>query len=425
MDSLPVLAARLGIALGIGLLIGAERERHKRMTPHEAGAGMRTIALVALLGAVAGALARGLGGGVAASVLLVGVGAAVTALIVTGYHRTTAEEPGVTTEVTVLLTLFLGVLTMYQPLAAAALSVVVAGLLVARTQLHDFVTGALTEQELQDALILLAATLVVLPILPRHAIDPLGAFVPSAVWTVAVAVMAIGAAGHIARRTLGPAYGLPAVGFASGFVSSLAAVASMGAEARTHPEHERAAVVGATLSTLSTVVQLSVIVALASIEVLRAVWPALVLAGLVAAAYAGAFTLRETLVADPRETDPPGRAFDLRLALAFAVGVSAMLMIAALARHYLGTGATLAATALVGFGDAHSASYSVSSLAAHGGITSAQAALGVLLAFSANSLTKAVVAWSSGGRRFFARVAPGLALVLVAAWLGATAAHLV
>ncbi len=47
-----VVALRLAVALGIGLLIGAERERRKGEGPHRAAAGIRTFAIVAVLGAI-------------------------------------------------------------------------------------------------------------------------------------------------------------------------------------------------------------------------------------------------------------------------------------------------------------------------------------------------------------------------------------
>jgi uncharacterized membrane protein (DUF4010 family) len=418
-----MIAVRFGVALGIGLLIGAERERHKRLMPDTVTAGLRTITLVALLGAVGGALAREFGG-TAGSLLLVGMGAAVTALIIVGYRHGVGQEPGITTDVAVLLTFFLGALAMYEPSAAASLGVVVAILLVARSPLHTFVTSVLSEQELRDALVLLAATLVVLPLLPDRPIDPLGVFAPSSVWTVAIAVMAIGAAGHVARRTLGSDYGLPVVGLASGFVSSIATVGAMGAEARNHPDQKRAAVGGAALSTLATVIQLAVVVAVADLAVLRALLFVLVPAGLMAAVYGVLFTVRAAGSGETPSADP-GRAFELKKAIAFALGVSAVLLVSALVRRYLGADATLAATALAGLADTHSASFSAASLAAQGALTVDIAAFGVLLAFTTNSITKAVVAWVAGDRWFFARVAFGLVLVLGAAWAGALAAGLV
>ena len=64
----PHLALRFAVALGLGVLIGLERERAKG---EEGGAGVRTFALIALTGAIAGYLDRNLGlGGLAFAVFL-------------------------------------------------------------------------------------------------------------------------------------------------------------------------------------------------------------------------------------------------------------------------------------------------------------------------------------------------------------------
>ena len=57
MDN-PDLALRFAVALGLGMLIGLERERSKS---EEGGAGVRTFALIALTGAIAGYLGKNLG----------------------------------------------------------------------------------------------------------------------------------------------------------------------------------------------------------------------------------------------------------------------------------------------------------------------------------------------------------------------------
>ncbi|MCP2871735.1 DUF4010 domain-containing protein, partial [Salmonella enterica subsp. enterica serovar Typhimurium] len=86
-----------------------------------------------------------------------------------------------------------------------------------------------------DGLLLAAAALVILPLVPDRAVDPLGAINPRTLWKLAVLMMAINACGHIALRAAGPALGLSFAGFASGFVSSTATIAAMGAEARRNP----------------------------------------------------------------------------------------------------------------------------------------------------------------------------------------------
>jgi len=52
---------------------------------------------------------------------------------------------------------------------------------------------------------------------------------------VVIVVMAVGAAGHAAVRVVGPRFGLPMAGFASGFISSTATIAAFGARAAKTP----------------------------------------------------------------------------------------------------------------------------------------------------------------------------------------------
>jgi uncharacterized membrane protein YhiD involved in acid resistance len=115
---------RLAIALGIGLLIGAERERRKGSGPKRGVAGIRTFALVAL----AGGVSLSVGG----ETVLVAAVLAVGALAAVAYFRSRGADPGLTTEVALLTTFLLGALAVRQPALAAGLAVVVAILLAAR-----------------------------------------------------------------------------------------------------------------------------------------------------------------------------------------------------------------------------------------------------------------------------------------------------
>lgn len=87
------------VAMGIGLLIGAERERRKDTSPTRSAAGIRTFAVAALLGAVGLTL-----GGVGLLAMAVLVVSAVTLI---AYRKTDALEPGLTTEFTLVRTCML------------------------------------------------------------------------------------------------------------------------------------------------------------------------------------------------------------------------------------------------------------------------------------------------------------------------------
>jgi uncharacterized membrane protein (DUF4010 family) len=146
--------------------------------------------------------------------------------------RTEAQDPGLTTETALLLTVLLGGFALKEPVTASALAVTVAIALMARTRIHHFIRDVLSEEELTDALIFAAAALVVLPLVPDRYVGPFSAVNPRTIWKVVILIMSISAGGHIAVRLLGPRFGLPLAGLASGFVSSVATIAAMGARAR-------------------------------------------------------------------------------------------------------------------------------------------------------------------------------------------------
>ncbi|MGZ5829292.1 MAG: MgtC/SapB family protein, partial [Xanthobacteraceae bacterium] len=209
------------MALGIGLIIGAERERRKGEGPSRSPAGIRTFAITSL----AGAISFIVGG----QVLLAVETAGVIILTAAAYWRGHEDDPGLTTEIALIVTSLLGGLSMQQPALAAGLAVIVAVLLAARSRLHSFVRLVLTEDELQDALIFAGATLVVLPLVPDLPMGPYGALNPHSIWILVILVMAISAVGYLAVRILGARFGLPIAGLASGFISSTATIGAMGA----------------------------------------------------------------------------------------------------------------------------------------------------------------------------------------------------
>lgn len=400
---------RLGVALGIGLLLGLERERRKGQGPARAPAGLRTFALAALMGGVCMVID---------GVVVLAVGLAfIAAMTVVAYALGDRSDPGVTTEVALPVAFLLGAFAQEEPTLAAAFGVVVAILLASREYLQRFVANALTEQELHDGLLLGAAALVVLPLVPDEAIGPYDAFNPFAIWRLVVLVMLIGAAGYIAVRVLGARLGLPVAGFASGFISSAATIGAMGSRARKDPPVMRSAVAGAVLSTLATVVQMVVVVGVTDAGALREIGPAMGAAGVAAAAYGLVFSLR-ALRHDEEDAATSGRAFEPKTAVIFAATVGVILLASAFFNDTFGRAGATISTAAAGFADTHSAAISVASLVASGRLEAEDAVIPILAGFTTNSLTKAVLAWTAGGRRFALQVWPGLVLVLAGAWGG-------
>jgi uncharacterized membrane protein (DUF4010 family) len=397
------------VALGVGLLIGIDRERHKGDGATRHPAGLRTFTLASLLGATAMAVGD--------EVLLAAMALGMVAFAGLSYWRARDGDPGLTTETALVLTTLLGGLAIKHPEFAAGLGVMVTVLLAARSTLHRFVRSVLTDDELRDLLIFAAATLVVLPLLPDQPIGPYGALNLRTVWTIVILVMAVSALGYVAVRLVGPRYGLPVAGLASGFVSSSATIGAMGTRAKDEPALLKPAVAGAVLSSVATVVQLGILIAATNMATLQALWLPLILSGAAAVLYGGAFTLW-ALKQKTQKHEAQGNAFSLSTALTFAAILAVVLLVAAAAQDLFGEAGVLVAAAAAGFADTHSAAVSVAALVNDGRIKPPQTVIPVLAAFTTNTVTKMIFAVTAGGHAFALYVIPGLLLMLAAAWAG-------
>jgi uncharacterized membrane protein (DUF4010 family) len=398
-------------AVAIGLLLGLEREWSHRGGARQA-AGSRTFALLAL----GGAIAASLGPWVAAAGL-----AATGVLLAIGYARTSEADPGLTTEVAAGATYLLGALAWRESALAVALAVLVAGLLVSKARLHLLARRTITEVEVEDAVKFLITAFVVLPLLPDQDLGPFGALNPRRIWLLVVMLTGFGWVGYLAVRILGSSRGLLFAGLAGGFVSAIATTAAMAQRAReeiartTDAPTEAARVIrgplaAALAASLSTLLQLSGVLALVNLSLLERLLPALAFAALILTGLAAAGASR--IENNPCETVPTSRPFALRPALILAAVLTAALLAARFATVWLGDQGAVLASGLVGFVDAHAGALAAATLSARGELGPPEAVLAIGASLGTNTLVKVVVAFVVGGGRFGGRFA---AAVLAAA----------
>jgi uncharacterized membrane protein (DUF4010 family) len=400
------------VAFGIGLLIGAERERRKGLGSARRAAGIRTFTICSVLGAVAMLLGD--------TMLLWITTAFIAGLMLLAYRRTHTDDPGVTTEVTLVMCCVLGGLAVPEPAIAAGIGAGVALLLVSKAQLHRWVSSWLSERELHDVLVFSAIALIALPLAPNRFMGPFNALNPHALAMLVVLIMALHGLGYVALRALGPTRGLPLAGFVGGFVSSTATIHSMGLRTREHTASMHTAVTGAALSNVATVIQLAVWIFLIAPDVMpRLAWP-LILSAVSTLAYGWVFYAQSQVNSDPGNGQiQHGNAFNLKSALGFTSLLTCILLASAALHAWLGTDALWPVAAVTGLADAHAGALTALSLVANHKITGEQAVWPILISLSANAMSKALVAIQSGGWAYAARVMPSLLCLVGAAWLGA------
>ncbi|HKE93715.1 MAG TPA: DUF4010 domain-containing protein, partial [Povalibacter sp.] len=221
--------------------------------------------------------------------------------------------------------------------------------------------------------------------------------------------------GYVALRVAGPKIGLPLAGFFSGFVSSTATIGAMGSRVQKQPGVRRGAIAGAAISSVSSMVQLAIVIGVVNITLLRRMALPLLAAGIMAVIYAALFIFRGAHDSGGHP-GPSGRPFDPRATLLFVAVIGTALVASALLTRWLGGAGLLLASAVSGLGDVHATGISAASLAANESVTIDLAALGVLTGVATNAISKSVVAFSLGGRRYGLTLVPGILLTVAAAW---------
>src|SRR3990167_997901 len=255
--------AVLASAAGCGLLMGIERERRKGAGPDRALAGVRSFTLASLGGAAAA---------LTAVPALVVVGAVlVAALTVVAYARDRSGDPGVTTEIALFLAYLIGVTCARDQLLAAALAVVVTGLLALRDVLHQFSNQWLQPGEVRSGLILAALALLVYPLAPNTPLwqDVLN---PQVVVRLVIVLLVIQSLAHLAKRLMQARHAVALSALASGFVSSTATIGSLGMEVRAGRATARTNAGAAVLSCVATMAQIVVVAATVQPQWRARVW---------------------------------------------------------------------------------------------------------------------------------------------------------
>ncbi len=226
LPELAILFQRFGIALGLGLMIGVEREREK-----EAFAGIRTFPLIALMGCAAAMLNQVFFPWTFPVTFLILAGFVLVSYILTA----SAGAPGITTEIASLLVFLYGALAWWQMTELAAALAVVTVLLLATKRPLEQLSQRIGPEDIAAALQFGVITLVILPILPDQTYGPLGVLNPRTIWKMVVLIAAINLVGYGLIKILGSQQGIGLAGLLGGLASSTATALGFSRHSREDP----------------------------------------------------------------------------------------------------------------------------------------------------------------------------------------------
>lgn len=386
---------RLGIALAIGLMVGLERGWQTREVSDERRtAGLRTFALSGLLGGICGLLSNDSSPIILVAGLLVFSGALVSFSLLEARAR---QKFTVTSTIAGILTFVLGAYAVLgNETVAVAAAVVMAALLAMRGPLHEWVKKV-TWPEMRSALVLLAMSFLLLPILPDRPVDPWEVLNPYRIWLCAILVASISFVGYIAVRIFGDRKGVTVAAIAGGVASSTATTLSLARLARDHKENSRLLSGGVLLAGTVMIVRIIVLAGVLKPDLLAILlWPT-VSAGTV-------FLLGAVLLlrGPAGNSDTPHlqikNPFELSVVLRLASLIALIMVLGKIAAEQSGNLGLFVLSGVSGIADVDALILSVTRLTnVH--VSETNAAIAILIAAGVNTVSKATIATFIGGKQ--------------------------
>lgn len=396
------------ISLGIGLLMGLERERMP-----DSPAGLRTFALIALFGSVCGLLAQSLQ---APWVTVLGI-VIVAAVMIAAYAKD--DDPGATTVIAAVLCCAYGSLVwLGHKTTAGMLGVITTALLYFKAELRN-ISEKLTRKDIVSVLQFGALTLIVLPILPNTDMGPYKALNPYQTWWMVVMISGLSLAGYAALRLFGQAHGAPILGIMGGMASSTATTMVFSRRVATNAHLTHMAGVVILMANLVVLVRLALYAGALERQLLPYLIPPLALGfllGLVMMFFA--WKSMGARDADDKPEIEVSNPAEIKTALLFGALYAVILLITTALQDVAGTAGLFVVAFISGLTDVDAITLSSIRLFSIGKIGADAAAMSILVAAMANLAFKLGLVWFIGGRTLFRPVALGFGLIAAGTGIG-------
>jgi uncharacterized membrane protein (DUF4010 family) len=398
-----VTLQQLAVALGLGLLLGLERERKESSI-----AGIRTFPLIALFGTVCAQLGQAFGGWIVAAGLL-----ALAAVVIFANHVKTKAgdiDPGMTTEIAALLLYVLGALLVAGHMSAAiVLGGVMAVILHMKGPMHNF-AAAVGEKDMRAIMQFVVLTLIILPVLPNRDFGPYGVWNPFKIWLMVVLIVGISLGGYVAYKLFGAKAGTLLGGVIGGLISSTATTVSYArrcaAKATLAPLAALVIMIASCLSLARVLVEIAAVAPKSLPEMAPPIAALLVVCILVSAALY--FLAPRNNAQMPEQKNPA----EIKSAFVFTGLYAGVLLAVAVAKEFFGSAGLYVVAVISGLTDMDAITLSTARLAETGGVDKGTAWRAIIVAAMANFVFKLGVVASLAKGALTARVAAAFAIAL-------------
>ncbi|WP_026808505.1 MgtC/SapB family protein [Arenibacter latericius] len=399
----------LGIAFGLGLLVGLQRQKS-----NDEMAGVRTFTLIGVLGVLAGFLTRDYGN----PYILPALGIAVSALLVIAnlvkFKSLTQPDIGQTTEVAALLMFAIGAyLVMGDRVLGVIMGASMAVLLHLKDWLHSFI-DRLKDKDIAAIMTFVGISLVVLPILPNKTFGPYDVLNPQNIWLMITLIVGLSVIGYFIYKFVGKKVGIISNGVLGGLISSTATTVSYAKKTADTPSIGKlAAFVITTASTIAlarVMVEVIVVVPDKLPEMLLPLMSQFVIMALVCVVLFYTITKDNS---DERMPEPSNPA-QFKSALIFGLLYGLILLAVAFAKEEFGNEALYVVAIISGLTDVDAITLSLSQLVKGGTLETTAGWRLILLASLSNLVFKGILAAVMGTRELAKWIAFSFGIAVVA-----------
>lgn len=413
----------LGIAFGLGLLVGLQRQ-----TSGTQMAGVRTFTLITLLGVLSGFLTRDFGNPYILPVL----GIALTAFLVTAnilkIRNDGDGDVGQTTEVAALLMYAIGA---YLVLGDQVLAVVMGGsiamVLYLKEHMHEFIKD-LEEKDMAAIMTFAGISLIILPVLPDETYGPLDVLNPRNIWLMITLIVGISVIGYFIYKFLGKKTGIISNGILGGLISSTATTVSYARKTADTQSIEKVAAfvitAASAVSLLRVLIEVGVIIPEKISAIILPIAVEFVFMAVVCVILFYSIQKEDS----DNEMPEPKNPAQFKSALVFGLLYGVILLAVAFAKQEFGNNALFIVSIISGLTDVDAITLSLSNLMKK---ESLDVELGwklILLAVLSNLVFKGIMAAVLGTRKLVKWIGISFGLSLVAGlliiWLWPEAWHL-
>ena len=410
MNLLTPFLLSLLVALGIGLIVGMERE-FDIVSGKEHFAGLRGFAIMSMLGCLVTFLSEKIN----QNILIATIPGALIFISVFHYSKIKKENFGIVTELSLVLVFFLGVLAgLHYIREALAVAVIATTLLTLKNKFRETVKQ-ITQNELYSFIKFIILSLLLLPFLPDKNYGPDAIINPRSIGFVVVIISSLSFIGYFIIKFFGTEKGILFTGFFGGTFSSTAVTWVFSSRSKENESLSMQYAAGIIIACTVMLARVLIVSSLYNIDVFE--WLFVPCSLMILSSSVVAYLLKKKSTSQQvSEAIQLGNPLDITNALLFGAQYVGITLFVYYANLYLGTKGLAITGIISGLADIDAINISMSKLGLTQ-ITPAIAAIIILLALLSNTFFKIAQAYFKGSRELRKRVLIGLLPSIILAFL--------